>query len=244
MMKAVIITGHSGGIGCALVDEFKKTGYFTIGIGRQKTESVDVNIVCDLEDLVHDEKIESVLSDEVRDALRGKRLKLLINNAAVQILDDINTVKLNDFKRTLDVNLIAPFLLSKLLYSLLKEYKGSIINIGSIHAKQTKPKFISYATSKAALKGLTQAMAVDFGKYVRVNIIQPAAISTEMLVDGFRDNPEGLKKLELYHPSGNIGTPEEVARLAVYLAGDSSLFLNGSTIDIDGAIGARLHDPD
>ena len=87
-------------------------------------------------------------------------------------------------------------------------------------------------------------MAIDFGQFVRVNIIQPAAISTEMLVDGFKNNPEGLKQLEDFHPSGFIGAPEDVAKLAVFLSKDESRFINGASIDIDGAIGVRLHDPD
>lgn len=243
MKNSVIITGHSGGIGKALIDEFKKEGCFTIGIDKYQSEYADVNIFCDLAEFVNNKKIESTIYDQITEVLRGKELKLLINNAAVQILDDINNVELEDFQKTLDVNLIAPFLLSKLFFPRLKESSGSIINIGSIHSKQTKPKFISYATSKAGLKGLTQAMAIDFGEHVRVNIIQPAAISTEMLLDGFKHNPEGLRQLESYHPSGFIGSPEDIAKLAVFLSKDESRFVNGSSIDIDGAIGVRLHDP-
>ena len=244
MKSSVIITGSTGGIGKALVDEFKKTGYHTIGIDRYHSKYADINIVCDLSELVNNKEVELRLYAQINEALHGNALSLLINNAAVQILDDVEHAELTDFKKTMDVNLTAPFLLSKLFFQQLKESKGSIINIGSIHAKQTKSKFIAYATSKAALKGLTQAMAIDFGQYVRVNIIQPAAISTEMLVDGFKNNPEGLKQLESFHPSGFIGAPEDVAKLAVFLSKDESRFINGASIDIDGAIGVRLHDPD
>lgn len=244
MISSVIITGHTGGIGKALVDEFRKAGCFIIGVDRIQSEYADVNIVCDLAEFVNDRQIESTIHAQISEVLRGKELKLLINNAAVQILDDIDHAELADFKRTLDVNLTAPFLLSKLFFPQLKESKGSIINMGSIHSKQSKPKFISYATSKAGLKGLTQAMAIDFGKHVRVNIIQPAAISTEMLIDGFKNNLEGLRQLENYHPSGFIGTPEDIAKLALFLSKSESRFINGASIDIDGAIGVRLHDPD
>ena len=244
MKSSVIITGSTGGIGKALVDEFKKTGYYTIGIDRYHSKYADKNIVCDLSELVNNKEVELRLYAQINEALHGNTLILLINNAAVQILDDVEHAELTDFKKTMDVNLMAPFLLSKLFFQQLKESKGSIINIGSIHAKQTKPKFIAYATSKAALKGLTQAMAIDFGQHVRVNIIQPAAISTEMLVDGFKNNPEGLKRLKSFHPSGFIGAPEDVAKLALFLSKDESRFINGASIDIDGAIGVRLHDPD
>ena len=103
---------------------------------------------------------------------------------------------------------------------------------------------IPESTSKAALKGLTQAMAIDFGQYVRVNIIQPAAISTEMLVDGFKNNQEGLKQLEDFHPSGFIGTPEDVAQHAIFISTDESRCLNVESIEIDCASGVRLYDPD
>jgi len=244
MDQVAIITGSSGGIGKTLISEFNKAGYITIGIDIIPSEQAHKNIICDLSNLVNSLKTQIKLSNQITKYLKGKTLKVLINNAAVQILNDIENTELVDFKRTLDVNLTAPFLLSKMFYPYLKKSTGSIINIGSIHAKQTKPKFISYATSKAALKGLTQSMAVDFGRHVRVNIIQPAAIYTEMLIDGFKNNSKGLKQLENYHPSGFIGEPQDIAKLALFLCKPESKFINGSSIDIDGAIGVRLHDPD
>jgi len=242
-MNAVIITGSAGGIGVALVDEYKKAGYFTIGLDKEISDKADAYIKVDLSVLVNDEHYASSIMTDIANLLDGRVLKVLVNNAAVQILGNIEQVTLEDFGKTLDVNLTAPFLLSKLLYDKLKAAKGCIVNIGSIHSKLTKPKFISYATSKTALQGLTQAMAVDFGKYVRVNLIQPAAITTDMLVDGFKDNPDGLKNLESYHPAGFIGKREDIARLAVFLSSDDAGFINGSVIGVDGAIGARLHDP-
>ena len=87
-------------------------------------------------------------------------------------------------------------------------------------------------------------MAVDFGKHVRVNIISPAAIETEMLVDGFKENMDGLKQLESYHPGGIIGKPGDVAKLAVYLTSEEASFINGAELGMDGAIASRLHDPE
>ena len=242
-MNAVIITGSAGGIGDALVDEFKKAKYFTIGLDKEISDKADANIKVDLSILVNDEQYASSIMTDIDHLLDGRELKVLINNAAVQILGDIEEVTLVDFKKTLDVNLTAPFLLSKWFFEKLKATKGCVVNIGSIHSKLTKPKFISYATSKAALQGLTQAMAVDFGKYVRVNLIQPAAIATDMLIEGFKDNPDGLKELESYHPAGFIGKPVDIAKLAIYLASDDASFINGSVIGVDGAICVRLNDP-
>lgn len=243
-MEAVIITGSSGGIGKALVSEFKAAGYFTVGIDRVMSCHADANIECDLHQIVQNEEAANGFLAEIEQSLGGKSLKALVNNAALQKLGSIEQATVADFQETMDINLTVPFFLSKMVFEHLKDARGSIINIGSIHAKLTKPGFIAYATSKAALLGLTQAMAVDFGKDVRVNIIQPAAVSTDMLVNGFKENPEGLKQLESYHPSDCIGSPDEVAKLAIFLASEECHFINGATLDINGAIGARLHDPE
>lgn len=243
-MNVAIITGSNGGIGQALIEAFKSAGYYTIGVDLCKSNIADVNLEYDLEKIVNCEEEQSIFFKDVFAAIGGKSLKVLINNAAIQILGNVDEVKLTDFKKTLDINVTAPFLLSKNLFDSLKSSAGCIINIGSIHAKLTKPNFISYATSKAALKGLTQAMAVDFGQHVSVNCIQPAAISTKMLTDGFINNPEGFKLLESYHPSGDIGNPEDIANLCCFLVESDIHFLNGETFSLDGGIGSRLHDPE
>jgi NAD(P)-dependent dehydrogenase (short-subunit alcohol dehydrogenase family) len=123
------------------------------------------------------------------------------------------------------------------------DQKGTVVNIGSIHAKLTKPAFISYATSKAALRGLTQSLAVYCGEDIRVNMVEPAAIATPILLEGFVGNPDALEGLENYHPVGRLGLPVEVAELVVYLVSDVSSFMTGSVIEFKGRIGSRLHDP-
>ena len=127
--------------------------------------------------------------------------------------------------------------------SRLEEARGAVVNIGSIHATQTKPRFVAYSTSKAAIAGLTRALAVDLGGRLRVNAIHPAAIRTPMLEAGFAGQSEDRRLLDTFHPAGRIGEPEEVARLAVFLASESSGFLTGSCFGLDGALSARLHDP-
>ncbi|WP_457618568.1 SDR family NAD(P)-dependent oxidoreductase, partial [Lutibacter sp.] len=95
------------------------------------------------------------------------------------------------------------------------------------------------------LLGLTQAMAIDLGsKKIRVNIIQPAATATEMLIAGFKGKEDSLKELEQYHPIGRIAEPKEIAELAVFLVSDKAGFISGSAVGIDGGIGGRLYDPE
>ena len=169
-------------------------------------------------------------------------LTTLINNAALQIVKPAKEISLQDWQRTLNTNLTAPFILSMAFLDELKAVYGSIINISSIHAKLTKPNFVAYSTSKAGLSGLTKSLAVEIGDSVRVNSISPAAINTQMLMKGFIDNSSGLNKLADYHPSKIIGTTPDVLDAAIYLA-NGDKFVNGLEITLDGGISGRLHDP-
>lgn len=117
-----------------------------------------------------------------------------------------------------------------------------MINISSIYARLTKANFVAYASSKAALSGMTRAMAVDLGGRVRVNAIEPAAIVTDMLKAGFAGAPERFAQLQDCHPQGRIGSPEEVAALAAAIASGELRFLHGACIAMEGGSG-RLHDP-
>ncbi len=241
---AVLITGCCGGIGAALVEKFQENGVVTIGIDRaDKCVAPSHYIGIEFSGLIAEADSQKNLNQHLLDLFAEYNLRGLINNAAVQILGEFDDLTLNDFRLTMDVNVSAPFLLSKMCYGSLKKNKGSIINIGSIHSRLTKPEFIAYATSKAAIEGMTKAMAVDFGKDVKVNCISPAAVETEMLLDGFSGNPDGLERLKEYHPSGAIGKPVEIAELAYFLCSGDVPFINGSTIEIGGGIQARLHDP-
>lgn len=242
---AALITGAEGGIGQALVDGFRQAGYRVIGTDLPTTsKACEIYFPFDLAALPRNPQAQQDFLEQLIRALDGCSLKVCLNNAAVQLLGHLEAVTDKGFQQSLDVNLFAPMVLARMLLPLLAEAGGSIINVGSIHARATKPGFVAYATSKAALHGLTQALAVDLGGRVRVNTIQPAAVATPMLKAGFADNPDGYADLARFHPAQRIAEPAEIATLAVFLASDHAGFLNGSAVDIDGGIGVRLHDPD
>jgi NAD(P)-dependent dehydrogenase (short-subunit alcohol dehydrogenase family) len=180
---------------------------------------------------------------QIQDLVGDAGLSVLVNNAATQVLGGVDSLTVSDWHHTLDVNLLAPFVLTQGLLPPLEKAHGCVINISSIHARLTKPNFVAYATSKAALSAMTRAMAVDLGSRVRVNAIEPAAIETDMLKSGFAGQPEKFAELQACHPQGRIGSPEEVAALALSVAGGELRFLHGACIGIDGGISGRLHDP-
>ena len=140
---------------------------------------------------------------------------------------------------------MAPFFLVQGLLEELKSSHGHVINVSSIHAKLTKPRFTCYAASKAALEALTRSLAIELSPLgISVNAIAPAAISTEMLKAGFNHAPEKLSELERCHPSKNIGTPEDIAAFIHMSTNHSGKFLTGSVIDYNGGIAGVLHDPE
>jgi NAD(P)-dependent dehydrogenase (short-subunit alcohol dehydrogenase family) len=247
MKSAVIITGALGGIGHALCEEFHSHGFLVIATDRRDgSVACHKFFHCDIRDLVTNEIQRDSFVQEVREFLSVKKVGLrgLINNAATQVLGGTDVLTFADWQETLETNLLAPFILSQAFLPDLQVTHGAIVNISSIHEKLTKPGFVAYATSKSALSGLTRAMAVDLGSKVRVNAICPAAIHTAMLEAGFAGKPDAFQALHDAHPSGRIGTPEEVAHLVHYLVDEAPAFLNGSCLGLDGGIAGRLHDPE
>ena len=248
MNKVAVITGSSGGIGRALVDAYLIDNYYVVGmdtISSGLTSDLFLEIITDLSEFAKSENYREKSLDEIKNLLPKKfDTFVLINNAAVQILNPISGIHWKDWENTLSVNTVAPFFLVQGLMEALIASQGHVINISSIHSKLTKEYFSCYAASKAALEALTRSLALELSpKGVSVNAIAPAAISTEMLKDGFRDTPHRLQELESYHPSGSIGSPEQLANFVKSISDHKSGFLTGSVLEFNGGIGGKLHDP-
>ncbi|WP_421133884.1 SDR family NAD(P)-dependent oxidoreductase [Alteromonas sp. A079] len=245
--KWVLVTGANGGIGKALVTCFAENGYSVVA-----TDITDLtvsapnitNLKIDLERIVLDEAYADILQKDVIELTSGAGLTALVNNAAVQILGSVREVSREDWLKSMNVNVSAPFFMVQLFLESLKENKGSVVNISSIHALQTKRSFVTYATSKGALSSLTRNMAVDIGNAVRINAIEPAAVSTDMLRAGFKGKEEQFELLEAFHPIARIATPEEVAQLALFLCSEQSSFIHGACLNATGGIHGCLSDPD
>jgi NAD(P)-dependent dehydrogenase (short-subunit alcohol dehydrogenase family) len=243
-MRTALVTGAAGGIGEALCQAFGGAGYRVLGTDREPAgRHCDAFVTADLARLARDEAYRGQILAELRAALGENELRVLVNNAAVQIVRSTPALRQEDWQQTLETNLLAPFYLVQGLLGELERARGAVINIGSIHTALTKPGFVCYATSKAALAGLTRSLAVDLGATVRVNGISPAATETPMLLAGFEGRQESLDALSSVHPIGRIAKPSEVAKVAVFLASDDASFITGSILDVHGGIGACLLEP-
>ncbi len=245
-MANVLITGAAGGIGRALVARFFSAGYTVIAtdiVERPSDLECAHYLKIDLERTVEDADYAATQFSAISASMNGDGLHALINNAAIQILGGVDSLTRQEWRKTLDINLLAPFLWTQALLAQLEKAKGSVVNVSSIHARLTKQNFVAYATSKAALSGMTRAMAIDLQGRVKVNAIEPAAIATPMLLAGFIDKPELLDDLNACHPSGEIGRPADVANIVAAIVDGSMPFLHGACLPLDGGISGRLHDP-
>ncbi len=245
-MKYVIVTGAAGGIGQAMVGAFIEAGHevVAVDVADEVLERRGQHYVqCDLARTVNDQAYADEVFGQIRRLMQRHELVALVNNAAVQVLGPAENLHRDAWRCTLDVNLLAPFFWAQAFLGELERAKGCVLNVSSIHARLTKPGFIAYATSKAALSGLTRAMAVELGARIRVNAIEPAAISTPMLRAGFAGDAVGYQRLAEYHPAGEIGSPDALAKFVMAVVGQEGAFLNGAVLSFDGAISAKLHDP-
>lgn len=245
-MRTALVTGATGGIGRALVSAFRVAGHRVLAtdIGPAPPDlDCDHYLPADLARSVSDAAYAASVFARIEGLLGSDGLHALVHNAAVQRLGGVQDLDLDDWQQTLQVNLLAPFFWTQRLWPALVQAQGCVLHISSIHARLSKAGFVAYATSKAALSGMTRAMAVDAAGQVRINAIEPAAIGTPMLQAGFAADPAGLQQLAGCHPSGRIGTPDEVAALAVAMCSPALGFLNGATVGLDGGIAGRLHDP-
>lgn len=243
----VVVTGAAGAIGQALVEKFRLNGYKVFGLDIHpcpRALSIDEFAQVDLQDVLSSspENTHPVISEMLAWS-DDAGLSALINNAAVQCLGPVEELDMRAWSTSLNVNLLAPFVLVQALLPRLESVRGCVVNVSSIHARLTKPGFLAYATSKAALSGMTRALAVELGGRIRVNAVEPASVETLMLKASFEGNEDKFRELAAWHPLGRLATPQEVASLVYAIAMGDFGSLHGACVDISAGMSARLHDP-
>ncbi len=243
--KVAIVTGGASGIGKAIVEAFVAEGARVIvgdldngGIGALIGQLGHNQVDGALVDVRDEVAVERMVEQAFR---RFGRLDIAVNNAGVGGFSPIQSYALDDWNRVLGISLTGTFLCIKHQASrLIKQGQGgSIINIASLNAIQPTEGFAAYCSAKAGVAMLTKVAALELGRHgVRVNAIGPGLIHTPATA-GMTALP-GLEDAFIHEaPIGRAGEPEDVAKLAVYLASDDSSLMTGQTLYIDG--GASLN---
>jgi 3-oxoacyl-[acyl-carrier protein] reductase len=222
--RRAIVTGAASGIGAATVKRLAADGAEVIAVDRA---GVDVAA-----DLATDAGIAAVI------AAAGDRLDILINNAGICQVVPLAETDDALWQSSFDVNVTAPFKLSRALVPLLaKSAAGRIINTGSILSRYGDANLTAYSASKHAILGLTRALATEVGPLgITVNCIQPGVIVTGMTQPMFDERPESKTYYHSRIPLQRLGQPEDIADVFAFLASDDSRYITGQGIIVDGGV--------
>ena len=244
--KVAIVTGASKGIGEAMARGLAEFGAKVV-ISSRKRESVDavaksfqndgLEAIAIAANMGNVEEAQNLI-DQTVDAYGG--IDIIINNAAANpVFGPIQNTEERAFDKILDVNLKGPFELCKKAYPILKQRGGgSIINISSIGGLTPEHGIGIYSVSKAGLINLTKAMAQDWGSdNIRVNAICPGLIKTKFS-EALWGNEPILERFLQHIPLNRVGTSDDIAGLAVYLASDAAAYCTGGVYLIDGGYAA------
>src|SRR3989338_4095095 len=233
--KVAIVTGAARGNGRAIADALAESGAFTYFVDIVAVENFKGKNQAFLQtEITKVEKLTKLVSEII--SQKGK-IDILVNNAGISLGGTTSeNYSISDWDQTLDINLKAPFMLSKLVAKDMIKLKtqGSIINVTSLAAVQGFPDNPAYVAAKGGLSQLTKAMARDWAKYgIRVNNLCPGYIQTKMTEKSYAD-PE-LHKIRLDRMMlKRWGQPEDLTGAAVFLASDDSAYVTGSDIVVDG----------
>ena len=240
--KTAIITGGSRGIGKAIVEIFVKQG---ANVAFTYSSSSDAAIAIENKLSTKNVKVKSYKSDasnfEEAQLLAASVLEefgtidILINNAGITKDNLLMRMSEEDFDRVIQVNLKSVFNMTKAVQrTMLKQRKGSIINMSSVIGVKGNAGQSNYAASKAGIIGFTKSMAIELGsRNIRSNAIAPGFIVTEMTEEL---GEETIKQYFEAIPLKRVGTPEEIANTCVFLGSDMSSYLTGQVLNVDGGM--------
>lgn len=240
-----IVTGGTHGIGRACVERIVQNGGRVVFTGRDR--EAGGKIQASLPGCSYVEGDVAVEADCRRAvdhalALGEGRIAGLINNAGMSKRIDFATATSTDWDQVLAVNARSAFLFTRYSLQGLVAARGAVVNVASIAGKVGEEGLAVYCASKAAVIGMTQALALEFGRDVRFNAICPGQIDTRMM-SRISAQTEMRRALEYRIPAGRFGTPEEVADVAWWLLSPQSSYVNGAVITVDGAETAGLRTP-
>lgn len=246
--KICIITGAGSGIGQATARLFAKEGASVVVADIAEKDAVATadairrdggEAIAEHVDVTDETQTRAVAASVLE---RFGRIDVLFNNAGIPGVGSIEETSPELFDRVMRVNVRGVYLMSRAAVpQMIKQRSGSVINMSSGIAEIGLARRVSYAASKGAVLAMTKSMQVDCAPYgVRVNALMPGTILTPFveryLREAYADYEEGLNSIRKRQLGGELGTPQDVAYAALYLASDESRFVMGSGLIVDGGM--------
>jgi NAD(P)-dependent dehydrogenase (short-subunit alcohol dehydrogenase family) len=227
----VVVTGAAGGIGSATCDLLEGYGWDVIAVDRLALDRRNA-LQVDIAD-----------ADAVTAALSAlSRVDALVNNAALQLYKSLLETTVEEWDAVAAVNIRGAFVCLKAVHRQLAQARGSVVNVGSVHASATSHSIAAYAATKGGLSAFTRAAAIEMAPLgVRVNTVLPGAVDTPALRDGFSRNADAEQTLIDRTPLKCIGDPRDIAQAIAFLIDrERSQFITGQDLVVDGGALARL----
>ncbi len=245
--RIALITGAGGGLGLAMAKLFAAEGAHvvltdidgdSIEAGAAEIASAGGRAAFLRGDVTSEDDVQAMIGAVQR---IGDRLHVLVNNAGNLLRTDFRHMSDADWESVLNPHLWGTIRVTRAALPLLMAAKGaSIVNLSSIMAVQHLRQLSAYSTAKAAIAGLSRSLAVEFAPYaIRVNYMCPGFIPTA-LTSRYTQHPQLSKALMAQMPQRRFGTPEEVAKVALFLASDDSAYTTGEGIMVDGGMSLNL----
>ncbi|MCU0357369.1 MAG: glucose 1-dehydrogenase [Cyclobacteriaceae bacterium] len=247
--KTAIITGATSGMGKGMARRFVQEGANVILSGRDeergKALEDELTSTGGKAVFVHGDVSNPFVNEQlVSEAIRNfDRLDIIVTNAGMLGLGSVTDISLEEWDETFRTNLYSVFYLSRYaIPEMQKTGKGVILVNSSIAAYKTFPNHAAYCASKAALIALVKEMALDYGPAIRVNAICPGPVDTPLIWDSAKafENPESIVEQTANNTLlKRLGTPEDIASLALFLVSEEAAWITGSAYTIDGGILTR-----
>lgn len=249
--KVAMITGAGAGIGKCMAELFAREGAVTVVSSRRSSNGQPVAdqicaaggqavfIQCDVS---QEAEVKNLVERVIR---QFGRIDILINNAGVNFVKDFVSVTPADWDRVINTDLRGTYLCTwYTVPHMLRQSSGSIVNITSVHTLACLPGAAPYDAAKWGVIGLTKSLAVELAsRGIRVNALSPGLIDTQIWADIQAAAPDLDACLDYWKsniPAGRVGTPEEIARTAVFLASDDASYITGANILADGGMTSQL----
>src|SRR5258708_22000224 len=239
--KVAVVTGAGAGIGKAIASAFVEEGANVVMADINDTEPLGASSIAVQTDVADPESVRRLVAATVE---RFGAVHILMNNAAIQVNKKIEDTTPEEWARQMAVNVGGVFLCSKFLMPYLRATRGTIINMSSVNGTFVEPMCAGYCATKAAILAFTKAVAIDHGfEGIRVNAICPGYIDAGLAEGYFLAQPDpdaARRQAGNLHALRRIGKPEEVARVAVFLASEEASFMTGSAVYVDGGFSSGL----